>query len=270
MKLPSEVADKSRKRREAFTLIELLVVVVIIAVLASLLLPALARAKAQAHRIRCVSNLKQIGIATQLYVGDFDGDYPMQYIAGTMQYWPDLLVQYTSAQWTDPLYHCPSFLFPTNRTPGFWATALPAWAIFGSYDINFYGGSTGSGDKPLMGMSGYLHGKLGKHVPTRESQIVSPSDMVAYGDTLLYAPPTVELGTYFCLPYYDAVVSQKWRAKARLLEARRHGGLFNVVFCDTHTESLRGARLFSRSADNLLRWNRDHVEHPDYLPPVSP
>jgi len=69
---------KTQRQRSGFTLIELLVVMAIISILAGLLLPSLSRAKAQAQRIACISNLKQMGLAFNMWGNDNEDRFPWQ------------------------------------------------------------------------------------------------------------------------------------------------------------------------------------------------
>lgn len=72
---------RSKRGRDAFTLIELLVVIAIIAILAAILFPVFAQAREKARGTSCLSNLKQIGLGINMYIQDYDGNYPM------MQWW---------------------------------------------------------------------------------------------------------------------------------------------------------------------------------------
>src|SRR6202453_5008751 len=68
---------KTASRNQGFTLIELLVVIAIIAILAALLLPALAQAKIRAQGVKCLSNMKQLQLASMLYAGDNNDALPL-------------------------------------------------------------------------------------------------------------------------------------------------------------------------------------------------
>ena len=112
--------------RRVFTLIELLVVIAIIAILASLLLPALAKAREKARTAGCISNNRQIGLAYVMYLNDFDDWYPAAGYApdpaapNTKRYWYEQMSNYVvpgdggALKWKN--FNSP-FLCPSDKYP---------------------------------------------------------------------------------------------------------------------------------------------------------
>ena len=94
------------RKNSAFTLVELLVVIAIIAILASILFPVFARARENARRSSCQSNLKQIGLGMEQYKNDYDGYYPPATIGSSPTYsYPTLIFPYVKSE---GVFVCPS------------------------------------------------------------------------------------------------------------------------------------------------------------------
>jgi len=211
-----------------FTLTELLVVIVIIGVLAALLLPALNRAKASAKSAVCKGNFQQIGIALNLYLGDFE-KYPLYYYHAT----PDALV----VLWKDFLLpNCggASNVFICPMTRG--ADPLVV------YEYNWRGSRGNRLDLGLGGSysSPSLRSLDDLDTPLSESRVLAPSEMIAVFHAFSWG---WDIDAHLGFGYPGAT----WLGGKSF-----HQGGDLGVFCDSHVESSK-SELIPRA--NEIRFN---------------
>lgn len=117
-------ADRNAKP-QGFTLIELLVVIAIISILAAILFPVFARARENARRTSCLSNLKQLGLGAMMYVQDYDDTYPnaqeLRPDGTVLAYWTSTIQPYVKST---QLFRCPSSSSTSSLNGNYGANAL--------------------------------------------------------------------------------------------------------------------------------------------------
>lgn len=220
------------RRNRGFTLIELLVVVAIIAILAAILFPVFSRAKEQARRATCASNLKQIGLALMQYTADYDETMPI-YSSGigsatqftNPKYVPWLLDSYVKSLPSDGktteftgIWRCPS----TDRNPN-----------QESYGYNYLV----LGNIPTAAqMSDPYYSMYPR--PAKLSAIPYPAQTIAFTEGTTVVRPPVEVSTK-SLP--DTV--RGWHLTSNALLGTDVSGSSNVLWCDGHVKPMQRRAL---------------------------
>lgn len=240
--LPSPSARSNRFRTAGFTLIELLVVIAIIAILAGMLLPSLAKAKAKGQRIVCLNNLRQIGLFMQLYTDDNQDFFPAHRNSGTSStseqislsnWWGTAIVGYARNQ--SNLFHCPSFKGTRFDNGLRWAWQFDCHKVGYGYNGYFLGIHPYTGDNLTVASVNF-----GTKPWFRRSSIVSPADNLVVSDSMPRRDGVWSSSLWWPNSCMDPKKSNGGYEGVDIL---RHLGTGVVVFNDGHSEARKNEMI---------------------------